>query len=84
MDVGQNLTLFMVLFHQGHDQLWDGGGAGNRFQPERVLPLHAHGDAPGLRQPQDDAQWGEIRIGWQAIEIAQKYFCENSLDAGII
>ena len=55
-DVGQNLTMFLVLFHQGHDQLWDGGGAGNRFQPERVLPLHAHGDALGLCQPQDDAQ----------------------------
>ena len=46
----------MALFHQGHDQLWDGGGPGNRLQPERALSLHAYGDALGLCQPQDDTE----------------------------
>ena len=53
---GQKWGFSWYFFHQRYDQLWDGGGAGNRFQPQRVLPLHAHGDALGLCQPQDDAQ----------------------------
>ena len=49
----------MYFFHQRHDQLWDGGGLGNRLQPERALPLNADGDALGLCQPQDDPQRGQ-------------------------